>query len=420
MAQVRLSTGNDRLVLENEHVRFVFARQRGWQLVSMRHAASGHEFIEPSAPTGPLWSIQFLSEHFRQNDIKRTFEKGVQQEIHGLDSTTASACQFSSHQDDNATTLIMTWSGLQIAEEIEAADVVVEVSLAPDALYAEWRLAVKMYSPRVGVQCVDFPLIGPLAASPRAQLAVPNGWGQLIPDPTQSAGYHGHFPCGVCDMQTANLCDAGIGLYLTAHDPHGNDKEIVFTPDAAQHTLTYKLVNYPTGMGTISLGQDYAMPFAGAVGAFSGDWLTGAKIYRDWLPNAIWWSRQSVAQRADIPDWIKETTLWLQSQGAADDAAPKAKAFAEFFDVPTATHWYSWHQIPFDDHYPEYFPAKPGFAEGVRAMREAGVKVMPYINGRLWDPRNASWREEKAAFACAKDSEGHKYVEVYASKVELA
>jgi len=31
---------------------------------------------------------------------------------------------------------------------------------------------------------------------------------------------------------------------------------------------------------------------------------------------------------------------------------------------------------------------KEGFAEGVRELEEAGVFVMPYINGRLWDTRD--------------------------------
>ncbi|GAI12717.1 unnamed protein product [marine sediment metagenome] len=62
--------------------------------------------------------------------------------------------------------------------------------------------------------------------------------------------------------------------------------------------------------------------------------------------------------------------------------------------VPVGVHWYSWHRIPFDDDYPHHFPVKEGFAEGVRELQEAGVFVMPYINGRLWDTRDKGSEED--------------------------
>ncbi|MHB9033433.1 MAG: DUF6259 domain-containing protein [Anaerolineae bacterium] len=417
---VQLNAQEELIVLANENVRFTFAKQAGWQLTSLQHPGSDHEFIEPQAPAGPLWKIEFLVESYPNLDVWGTWLVEIKQDKFLVESTQVSDCTFKTAEKEGATLVTLTWGAMTVADVAQAVDVSVEISLKPGAAYAEWTLTVKTHSPRVGVNRVEFPFIGPLSASPSSLLAVPNGWGQLIPDPSQSKGYHGHFPCGTCDMQTANLTDAGAGLYLTAHDATGHDKEIIFNADGVQHTVDYHLVTYPAGMGTVSLGQDFILPYAAAIGAFSGDWMTGAKLYRAWLPRAVWWPKQPLAERKDTPDWLKETALWLQSGGSAEQAVPKAKAFAEYFEVPTATHWYSWHMIPFDDHYPEYFPPKPGFAEGVKAIRDAGMKVMPYINGRLWDPRNDSWREEKAAYACAKDTNGLKYAEVYASKVALA
>ena len=35
----------------------------------------------------------------------------------------------------------------------------------------------------------------------------------------------------------------------------------------------------------------------------------------------------------------------------------------DYLGVPVMAQWYRWHQIPFDNDYPHYFPAKPGFEE---------------------------------------------------------
>ena len=83
-------------------------------------------------------------------------------------------------------------------------------------------------------------------------------------------------------------------------------------------------------------------------------------------------------------------------------------------------HWYNWHQIPFDNDYPHYFPTKPGFAEGVRALQSSGTFVMPYINGRLWDTRDRGTEDFEftrvALPAVTKNEKGQPYIETYGSK----
>ena len=105
--------------------------------------------------------------------------------------------------------------------------------------------------------------------------------------------------------------------------------------------------------------------------------------------------------------------------GEAASVVPGVLRFADYFKVPIAVHWYGWHQIPFDDSYPEYLPPKEGFKEGVAQLQEAGVRVIPYINGRLFDPRTDSWKNEGAAAFCALNPRGEKYVEVYGQSPPL-
>ena len=87
---------------------------------------------------------------------------------------------------------------------------------------------------------------------------------------------------------------------------------------------------------------------------------------------------------------------------------------------PSGFHWYNWHEIPFDNDYPHYFPTKAGFPEAVRELQSANVFVMPYINGRLWDTRDKGSEDFEftavAKAAVSKNEKGEPYTEVYGSK----
>ncbi len=150
---------------------------------------------------------------------------------------------------------------------------------------------------------------------------------------------------------------------------------------------------------------------------FDGDWYDAARIHRAWAASsAPWWPD---AGRPDTPQWFKDTAIWAQTGGSAEECVDRVKRMAEYMGVPIALHWYNWHEIPFDVEYPHYFPTKPGMAEGVRELQEAGVRVMPYINGRLWDTALEDFATAGRA-AATKNRDGEPYIEEYGSGAKLA
>jgi hypothetical protein len=48
------------------------------------------------------------------------------------------------------------------------------------------------------------------------------------------------------------------------------------------------------------------------------------------------------------------------------------------------------------DHYPDYFPARQGCKEATAAMQAAGMRVIPYINGQLYDTEIPRWTTDHA------------------------
>src|SRR5690606_17858885 len=120
-----------------------------------------------------------------------------------------------------------------------------------------------------------------------------------------------------------------------------------------------------------------------------GDWFDAAVIYRDWArANAKWYPPLGPDGRDDTPPWMRELSVWVLTGGPPEQVVPDVEQFTKAIGIPVGLHWYNWHEIPFDNDYPHYFPTKQGFADAVAKLQEGGVYVMPYINGRLWDTRD--------------------------------
>ncbi len=138
------------------------------------------------------------------------------------------------------------------------------------------------------------------------------------------------------------------------------------------------------------------------------------------MQNAKWWPALGPDGRADTPQWMRELPAWALASGSPASVVPQMKRFAEALGVPVGVHWYNWHQIPFDNDYPHYFPTLDGFKEGVADLQSGQVYVMPYINGRLWDTRDRGQEDfeftKVAKPAATKDEKGEPYVESYGSK----
>lgn len=259
----------------------------------------------------------------------------------------------------------------------------------------------------------DFPLIPNLAPADNLKMAAPTGWG-LEYDVKPGMGYGATYPSLSAAMQFVAFYEGGHGLYIGAHDPQGNHK--YFNVTATDSRAAYLCTNWPavprTGGGT------YEVPFEAAVGVFAGGYYEAAQIYREFTFSAPW-GRGGPVSRRHIPKWLTDTELWLMPDPTPVENVDACVKAAQYFGAPLSLHWYNWHQIPFDTLYPDYFPAKPDFEEGVKAFHDAGLHVMPYINGRLCDPNSKAWTQEGADMWAARKDDGEPYTEVYGSKVPL-
>ena len=208
-------------------------------------------------------------------------------------------------------------------------------------------------------------------------------------------------------------------LYYGLHDPVPASKKFHFVREVNAPTMYIKASQPLTEIDKGCNGQTL---FGECVWQLTdGDWYDATLLYRDWVEkNALWMPAMENGKRNDL-GWLEDVDVWLlvhiDGEEFADEIIETAK---DMGDVKVAVHLYLWHNAPFDNDYPHYFPEKPTVRRELKKVQEAGIYVVPYINGRLWDTHDKGsedWQYTAVAYpkAC-KDRNGKAITESYSSK----
>ncbi|HOW19528.1 MAG TPA: DUF6259 domain-containing protein, partial [Phycisphaerae bacterium] len=312
-------------------------------------------------------------------------------------------------------------TGVRFTWKARAGDGEARVSLsvnaeADDGL-SRWQLRAELPD-RWRVARADWPILSNIRIRAGLKMAAPFGWG-LEYDVKPGMSYDGTYPSLVAAMPFVAFYGDGRGLYLGVHDKKGHHKHLSVKAREVGAGVTF--THWPSDADTA--GGRYAPDFHAVVGVFDGDYWNAARIYRTFSRETRWGRPYDGLQLSSpsrrVPAWLKNTELWLMPGPEPLKNVEACRKAGEFFGVPIALHWYSWHEIPFDTLYPDFFPPKPSFREGVKALQAAGFRVMPYINGRLCDPKSKTWTCEGADKAAARQDNGEVYAEVYGTKIPL-
>ncbi len=295
-----------------------------------------------------------------------------------------------------------------------------------------WKLSVAGVSDKWSLWRVVFPQVAVKELGSESTLFLPRAAGQLEKDAWRRAlNSSGRYPSGWTTMQymAAYAGNGSTGLYTGIHDPFGSTKEIRAQSRPSRREVVLSFDHPVSQMGRP--GNRFELCGQAVWQHMAGDWFDAAVIYRQWVrQHAKWYPPLTEDGRADTPVWMRELSVWGLGGGDPKSGLPVLQEFAEKMGLPVGFHWYNWHQIPFDNDYPHYFPADEGFADAVKLLQSKDIYIMPYINGRLWDTRDKGSDDfqfsKLARPAATKDEHGEPYTEVYGSKetdgskVELA
>ncbi len=395
------------IYLGNRWLRLVFS-STDYSLVGLVNVESGYDLISGSkGGTGKLWEIRFLN---NSDEIR---------------SVTGRDCRKKSHryrQRGDRSVLEFLWEGISEKYSEGEFDVLVTVSLGEDQWYSEWTLEIRNRNSTGRLWRIHFPYIQRIGSggkdSDELNLAVPyfTGWLFSGLDELPGGKLEWHYPSCRYTMQFCSFHRGEAGFYLASHDSTASHKLFTFEQGPKGEGLSYDAALNPEGMGYA--GMDFTLPYPMIVGAFKGSWYEASKFYREWALKQKWCSRGPVSSRDDIPDWYKDISLWYKDRKTPGEIRGRVIDFQKSAGLPIAFHWYQWHQIPFDDDYPNYFPPEPGFAEAIVELQKNDVRVVPYVNGRLWDTDLPSWIT--GFKGAAKDRDMSNYIERYPSKEEFA
>jgi len=348
-----------------------------------------------------------------------------------LDGTAAKGFSYST-----GSALVLRWRRMAGG----LCDVVIRISADEARPITRWRLEVVNRSPAHTVWSITFPALpealGPARSHRDDVLVTSEGFGCAIPDPIRqerlSVWGLKSYPSGMQAMGFAALLNGGLGLYVGSHDPDFALREFDIHTDRAADRLSMQIEIIPEDSGR---AQKKVAPAGETVlGLFEGNWFDAAAIYREWAAGQRAF-RTPIARRRDIPQWARQIPLWLQlglsnepkvSREEMRRKADAAVALRKALGCDIAIHLYSWHRNPFDICYPSYLP-RPGVRDFVARLQRGGVRVMPYINGRLFDPDNPDWQREgarrwavKRAGAKLRPSAEHLLLEDYGSHALFA
>jgi hypothetical protein len=395
------STGNRTLVAAG---RLGLALERGdggIALRSLRDIATGQEYL--AAKPLPLFTIKCRRAGTKE-DVVLTADAG-----------------WGEVSERDGETIRIEWKR-PLNPALEGISAAAAVELNGSDSSAAWSFRVANLSKEWSVRTVSFPQLAVAEPGAEARLFFPRGPGEVSAAAWQKPfNYTGPYPQGWTAMQFFAAYDEkrGTGLYVGVHDPTAMRKDMAALGKPEDRSVALR---FETSAPDMSLaGNAFELSGRAVWRVFSGDWYDAAVIYRDWVrKEARWMPRLGKEGREDTPPWMRELCLWAQTGGTPEHVAPAVKEFARFMGMPVGFHWYSWHEIPFDNDYPHYFPPKKGFGEAVRDLQASGVHVMPYINARLWDTRDKGAEDFEftrvALPGAAKDEQAKPYTETYGSK----
>lgn len=379
-----VSVVGDEIVVQTQTISIVLSIPENGAILNITNALTGQYLkLNQSAPNY-LWGVDSFDQI--------------------MTSSQADQFNYTIGQSTNSTDLKLAW-------RIPGCYLVHALVEARADGFIGMKLNVTNLNPRVEIGRAIFPYIGGIqsmgASSGDDLLSIPEREGYVIQNVTTSVLADPialQYP-GSLSMQYVYFYEQSKGgIYLGMQDSQSNYKGLELLK-AASNAYSFDWFQYGANITT---GRGYEMGyFAMFKGVAGGDWSAGAQVYKDWALKQWYVSAGPLAQRTDIPAWVKGLDfVWGTQEYATNQTTdqvyllgtPSNQMGAFMGEVrqmlPNASvmlYWTGWNKGGFDRGYPDYYPPRDGvqpFMQAISATHARGIKVMLYFNGRLVDEKS--------------------------------
>lgn len=381
------------VILANDSVSVEFSTGKTFDILSLK-SADGTDAVRPGLNTKP-WTVTY---------------RGAQGQTPELDPSTAVYQGVRREKTDSTESLVFSWA-TRLLYDGGTYPVEMRVTLGRNSSLLQWDLSASLPE-GWAVTDFKFPTIS-VATPDSAKVITPGGWGNEY---TLKPGghYEANYPSWSGSMQMM-MVDDGRGVYFYSPRDYNACGKLMTVDVKGGSTVFSDKVTASEGWNDSKTGR-FTVPWSTFTGRHPGNWSAAALAwYRPWALTTEW-GKTKVTDR-DIPEWMVEKDLWLRAKYLGDTTVVAVNRAIDYFGENIAFHWYFWHHHPYDSHYPDYFPADERFAPLIKQVRDRNCQVMPYINGRLWDPATASYGPRDGKDASCRRPDGNLYTEIYPTSI---
>ncbi|OGO91783.1 MAG: hypothetical protein A2Y17_13580 [Clostridiales bacterium GWF2_38_85] len=309
-------------------------------------------------------------------------------------------------------------------EKLSGVTVTITASLEGNRI--TWKISLVNDNSEISLTECDYPILS-FDSKTDNMFFSPYGCGEIYSS-AKEGGFlsEQNYPSYGASMQYLAFWNekSRRGIYCGLHDPAPAYKKIHYSRKADEKAFTLKIV---LPLTNTDIGANSQELYGKCVWElFDGDWYDAALIYRDWVWNEARW----MTRYKPLPEWMKKNNHWWLLHNMDGFKAEDVAELNKDLGVDSATHIYYWHQIPFDNDYPHYFPLKQEYFDLIQDLKKLGIRTMTYINGRLWDTKDRGmedWQFSSVAKPyTTKEKDGTMFIEKYnseeadGSKVELS
>ncbi|MGM9787754.1 MAG: DUF6259 domain-containing protein [Candidatus Cryptobacteroides sp.] len=297
-----------------------------------------------------------------------------------------------------------TWIWNFTLDRVESNQV--RVSRREEGGLALWSIAASIPEGWV-VDELEFPIIK-VKREEGSKAVIPMGYGAEFEIPVDGGVLESRYPSVTGGMQFVLTHSEKGSYYLAALDKEGSGKYFYIRGTESEITFSQRI---PTSRAWTEAGE-FKLYWETAFAFNPQSWdQTLLKWYRPFVLTCEW--AEKPLKERKIAKWIQDADVWMRPKNMFPEVISSVRKAVDYYDKGLGIHWYHWHHYSYDTMYPEYLPAKPGFAEMVKEVQSKGARVTPYINGRLWDPANDSYKSREGYKASCRKKDGSLYTEIY-------
>lgn len=378
--------------IDNGKLKLSFEQSTG-RLVSFQNVKTSYEYINPAIVESVPWKINTAQS---------------QPSIHSLPTRVRIA-------KVNPLAVEIKW---EQTDNTTGPEVIVYISLDKEKALSYWSIKIN----KIGdchIENIQFPILYGIKDLGKEDLAVSSWLGNLIHNPRQnlkkgmpSRTFTWNQP-GELSMQLIALYNSqkkSDGLYLACNDTlsYTKDFSMTFDTEYSKYNIT-NILPYNNQIDT------YSPSYQAIIGSFDGDWISAAKMYREWGIRQKW-CRESRFKNGKIADWLPKTAVWIWNRGRSSNVLSEAIDLKQRLGLPVNAYWHWWHNCSYDDGFPEYIPPREGRESFIKAVSDAhdkGVHCIVYMNSFQWGNSTNSWTKENAEPYSVKTIDGGNYSHIY-------